>query len=112
VTRQDNKAAAQLKLLTALNAEDPAEARALAAELGINIDTAGSQEQLERLVEAAIAADDLVVELTLRDALALAVALKEWRRSQRVERIASKTTDDADITATVAAALRKAAKKQ
>jgi hypothetical protein len=112
MTRQHNKAAAQLKLLTALNAADPAEARALAAELGITIDTAGSQELLETLLEEAIAANDPVIELTLRDALALAIGLKEWRRSQRLERIADKTTADAGIAATVAAALRKAAKKQ
>jgi hypothetical protein len=112
VTRQDNKAAAQLKLLTALNADNPAEARALAAEAGITIDTAGSQELLERLLEDAIAVNDPIIELTLRDALALAIAFKEWRRSQRLERIANKTTDDGDIAATVAAALRKAAKKE
>jgi hypothetical protein len=97
--------------LTALNAEDPAQSRALAAELGITIDTAGSRELLERLLEDAIVAGDPVIELNTRDALALAIAFKEWRGSQRLERIAGKTTDDIGVTAAVAAALRKAAKK-
>jgi hypothetical protein len=109
--RKHSKSEAQVKLLAALTAEDPAEARALAADLGISVDAVGSQVQLEERIEDAIGADDPVVELSLRDALALAIALKEWRRSQRRGRLAARTADDTGVTAAVAAALRKAAKK-
>ena len=44
--QKHSRAEAQVKLLGALNADDPARARALAAELGIIVDAAGSQEQL------------------------------------------------------------------
>jgi hypothetical protein len=109
----DNTSAAkrQQQLLLVLNADDPQQARAAAAELGIVIDSEASQELLERSIEDAICANDPIVELSLGDALALAIALKDWNRSQRLDRLRDEATATTGITAAVDAALRRAAKK-
>jgi len=108
--REDSAAKRQQQLQLALNTDDPEKARRAAAELGIVIDAKASQQLLEQSLEDAICTDDPIVELTLRDALALAIVLKAWNRSQRLDRLRDKTAADSGITAAVDAALRRAKK--